>query len=621
MLTDRFGNLDLAKNIIAPDAFRPVPKYIDREAWEKGCNPETVKVWLKQADEFKTYKWPSFLMDRYLILQKTGETGNDWYEFVYQRGVLGTLLIAECMEGKGNYINQIINGTFACCEETSWMVPFGMKAGNFDFPNESNYIVDLTTAQTAELLTWVYYLMKERLDEISKEVCNRIKREIYKRIIVPYIEHDDYWWMGLIPGHRTNNWNPWCNMNLIFCATLIDYDEDIRVKVLDKAIRSLDYYIKEYPADGGCDEGPMYWEAAGGWLSVCLIMLKKVTNGVIDIFDEQKIKDIGAYAYKSHIHDNYVVDYADGDAINAAGGSLYHFGKSIGDEKLIKFGAGTGRNTPYLRNWFYTYDYLMSVLFENEKNAVGAEAPYIAQSWLYYNQILSARETEGSHKGFFLSAKGGTNIESHNHNDIGNFIIYIDGKPLIIDLGTEEYVLKTFSPQRFELWYLQSQYHNCPTVGGVMQHDGKEFRAKNVSCEMSDNKAEITMDIAEAYEKEAEISSWVRKCSLTRGSSACVEVSDNFKLYSAKNVVYNLMTLPEPVLKDGKIYFDADGSKVVLEFDNENLEAIIEPIPITESRHLRNWGSMVYRIQLTEKKPLTSGSRSIKFTSGGNGKC
>jgi hypothetical protein len=44
-----------------------------------------------------------------------------------------------------------------------------------------------------------------------------------------------------------------------------------------------------------------------------------------------------------------------------------------------------------------------------------------------------------------MAIKGGNNGESHNHNDVGSFIIYTDGEPLFIDPGVGEYTAKTFS--------------------------------------------------------------------------------------------------------------------------------------------------------------------------------
>ena len=36
-----------------------------------------------------------------------------------------------------------------------------------------------------------------------------------------------------------------------------------------------------------------------------------------------------------------------------------------------------------------------------------------------------------------LAVKGGSNDDSHNHNDVGSVILYRNEKPLLIDLGVE----------------------------------------------------------------------------------------------------------------------------------------------------------------------------------------
>ena len=107
--------------------------------------------------------------------------------------------------------------------------------------------------------------------------------------------------------------------------------------------------------------------------------------------------------------------------------------------------------------------------------------PLPLQSWLPGIQVLTAREIEGSDQGLFLAAKGGTNGESHNHNDIGSFIVALDGVPVLIDAGVGEYTKQTFSNRRYELWPMVSPYHNLPTVNGHQQQPGVEFAARDVA--------------------------------------------------------------------------------------------------------------------------------------------
>ena len=64
--------------------------------------------------------------------------------------------------------------------------------------------------------------------------------------------------------------------------------------------------------------------------------------------------------------------------------------------------------------------------------ATAAVEPKTEDAYLENSQIMVA-----SNKNWFVAAKGGNNAESHNHNDIGNFIVYQNNQPLVIDLGRD----------------------------------------------------------------------------------------------------------------------------------------------------------------------------------------
>ena len=139
-------------------------------------------------------------------------------------------------------------------------------------------------------------------------------------------------------------------------------------------MRSLDSYLAKYPPDGCCDEGPMYWGAAGGGLHTCLELLHKASRGVIDIFDEPIVRDIGRYIYKVHIHDDWFVDFADGDAHVKVGATAFNYGRSIGDENLMRLGASGGaRPARACYNWFGAYEYLLDIF--SERGARGNGLP------------------------------------------------------------------------------------------------------------------------------------------------------------------------------------------------------------------------------------------------------
>lgn len=612
MLTDQYTRHALKESLVPAKAFHPFPAWNERDSW-LSLPIKTQNKWLTAASKFIDFEWPAITADQYLYFNRTGSNMPYLMKAYERRSVLGILIIAECMEGKGRFLDQIINGIICICEETSWISPFDSSLRGVVLPFPEDKTVDLNCSETGALLVWAYYLLKENLDAVTPRICERIEKEIYDRLIVPYMAHDDEWWMGFVETNRVNNWNPWCNRNMLMCFLILDLDQDIRLSGIWKAMQSLDQYLLKYPSDGCCDEGPMYWGAAGGGLHTCLHLLKLGSGGTIDLYKEPIVQMIGQYIYKVHIDNSYFVNFADGDAIVRINPVIYRYGLDIADENLIGLGAAAEPRSPEVYAWFEMYDYLLDLFDEKERAACQAKIPYVRNAWFEKTQVMTCREQQGRSSGFFLAAKGGDNAESHNHNDIGNFIVYADGKPLLIDLGTEEYTAKTFSKDRFDLWYLQSAYHNCPTIRGVMQKDGKAYQAKQVACHLGDLETEITMDIAKAYPEEAGVASWVRTVRLVRDQDARVEVVDRYQLTEpACDISYSLMTPCEPViLEPGKIKLLYEkGKTAILSYDRD-LSVFVEKINIEESRLKRNWGDVLYRILLKEQNPVLNARREI----------
>ncbi|MCD9020850.1 heparinase II/III domain-containing protein [Cohnella silvisoli] len=621
MLLEKVAKLELTGVFLSADQLKPFPNAADRGAWND-VSSEAKEQWVSLAEQYFDFNWPALKMEHYMALKRKGDIHGYLNPHWERRSVLGFLAIAECIEGKGRYLDQIINGVFCICEETSWMQPMAntylqkVNLGEL-LPDEADHIVDLSSSETAALLTWTYYLLKEQFDSISPRIGQRIEREVRNRVLMPYLEHDDYWWMGFLEGVRVNNWNPWCNSSVLMGFLVLEKDAFIRERGILKVMRSLDVFIATHSPDGCCDEGPMYWSRSGGSLYDCLELLDLASSHKVNIFNEPIVKEIGRYLYKVHIHGDYCVDFADGDAKAGMQGDVaFGYGKCIKDDNLMQLGASTSRRKVGAIDWFPLYRYIRDIFQEKERKSYGVKAPYVRDSWMAHAQVMTARETEGSEKGLYLAAKGGHNLESHNHNDVGGFIVYADGLPVLIDLGTEAYTSQTFSPQRFELWYLQSAYHNLPTVRGVMQQDGGRFRAKQASYRQFGNDSEMQVDISEAYPQEAGIISWSRSFRLVRDKKAAVEITDHYSLNEPTDELYfSIMTVCEPVQgKSGSFILEYDpGKHVVVRYDAESFIWNFERIELTDKRLQSNWGNAVYRILLKAREPMIHGTAKINL--------
>jgi hypothetical protein len=624
-LRELYPQEKIERVLVPREQWQPWPKWSDRRSWES--LPEPVrKDLIANGEPYLGYKWPSLPATLFLEYARNGNRSRYEHESFARRTALTDLIVAECVEGKGRFLDDIVNGVWAICEESFWGVPahVGAQKAGSGLPDPAEPIVDLFAAESGESLAWTYYLLGEQLDRVSPMVRKRIHHEIDRRILTPCFERDDFGWMGFTGG-RVNNWNPWCNSNWLACVLLVEPDEARRIKAVAKIVRSLDNFFDAYGDDGGCDEGPGYWGRAPASLLDCLELLHSATKGAINVYDQSLVKEMGRYIYRVHIAEDYFVNFADASAkVRPPGELVYRYGKRIGDDRLASFGAylcamGRGEGSGFIGKGGYTVGrYLPEIFNDTELRTAQAKPPLVRDAWLDGIQVMTARCAEGTTKGFFIAAKGGHNAESHNHNDVGNFILYRDGRPILIDAGVETYSRKTFSSQRYEIWTMQSAYHNLPTIDGVMQSPGRQFAARDVRYEADGDHAQLQLDIAAAYPKQGNVKSWTRTICLNRGTD--IGITENYTLEKpGKGITLTLLTpCKVSVQKEGQLLLETvDGAEprtsVRVLFDGGKLKPVLETISIEDARLRSVWPEQLTRILLKADKPAQQDTWTVRI--------
>lgn len=138
------------------------------------------------------------------------------------------LLLAELAEGKGRFMDQLINGIFHTCEMTSWALSAHLprQPSHRSLPAYDYDMIDLTAGDLGNILSWAYYFMHDEFDKIDPEIAKRLYHELDKRIMQPYLKDDSFWWLAADykEGDMINNWNPWCNSNALMTFMLLEND-------------------------------------------------------------------------------------------------------------------------------------------------------------------------------------------------------------------------------------------------------------------------------------------------------------------------------------------------------------------------------------------------------------
>ena len=578
-----------------------------------------VKLIAEDATLYGSMPYPHIAATDYMCLVRTGNRALFEEKYFTRRHKLTSLVAAAYCDvsipemSKENVLDEIVNGIWAICEETSWCLPahntYVRDTPQIILPDSSKPVMDLFACESGATLSMTYYLLKDKLDEISPLICERIYNEVHKRIIMPYV-NSHFWWMGN-GDEPMCNWTVWCIQNSLLCAFLLPYDKSERRIIFDRAAYGIDCFLKDYGEDGCCDEGAQYYRHAGLCLFGCLDILNAVSgNAFNSLFDNSKIKNIAEYIVNVHIGGEYYVNYSDCSPLaGSCGCREYLFGKSCNLPRLTSLAAcdfaqsidnGTLFEDESVKlNLYYR---MQTILFSDEilsfSCAKGANSPSGAD--IYYESVgvcVLRNDT------FTVAAKAGDNNDSHNHNDTGSIILYKGTDPIFIDIGPETYSQKTFSPQRYEIWTMQSAYHNLPVINGFDQMAGSDYRATDVNVCI--DKKTISMNIATAYPLSA-VSDSIPEYRYTR--EIAMSKIDNTVILSdtsscapdllPKGIVLNFITCHKPVIAEnnGEICIGIGSANVSVSGASN---PACETLPITDARLKKSWSHDLYRISLS----------------------
>ncbi len=617
LLANHARLINLKEVLVRDDSWIMLPGYYDRQRWESV--PEKLRHgYIANAEKYLDYSWPVVKATDYLEFIRSGNRRQEAYAAC--SNALVSLVMGELIEGKGRFLDQIINGVWYYCEQTwwGWSAHLYFQKASYGLPDINEPTVDLGVGEVTSNLAWTYYLFKNEFDRIHPLISSRLRLEIFRKALDPYFERFDFGYMGF-KGGRPNNWNPWVNYNMLTSYLLMETDHERKVARVEKIINSLDKFLNGYPDDGGCDEGPSYWGAAGALLYESLEILKNATGGKFNVFDNQLIKNIGSFFYKVNIHAPYFINFADADARTGGNASaVYRFGKATGDTLLQQFGAYLARLNKFGEGPFSgkIFDQIKNIFLLDEiLNAKAAEA-LVADFWLPETEIAGARDKGGSYSGFFFGAKGGFNAESHNHNDVGSCVLYYDGKPCLIDVGREEYTAKTFSSKRYEIWTMQSGWHNLPVINGIEQKDGAKFKAKNSSFSADSKQVTFSTDIAGAYPPEARVNKWVRTYTLNREKNFIItETYELSEIVAGSTSSSNFITnCKVSEIKQGVLKLGGDGFSITMSYNPKPVKPVIEFKEVTDRSLKRYWPNGVTRIRMEYVNPRLKGTVRFIFS-------
>ena len=213
---------------------------------------------LNIAEEYLEMDYELILAHSYMRYEKNGNRSIYEGEYFKRRRMVWYLCLGEYIEQKGRFLEKLIDGIWLILDECSWVIPAHTKIRidyvpklPLQYKNEVD-VVDLFAAETGAMLSLVSYLSQSLLDGVTPIIRDRILYEVRRRVLLPYKNYNDYWWMGYV-RRNINNWCPWISSNVLISCALIEPDMETRKVITEKSMEVIDHFTRIYHEDGGCD--------------------------------------------------------------------------------------------------------------------------------------------------------------------------------------------------------------------------------------------------------------------------------------------------------------------------------------------------------------------------------
>jgi hypothetical protein len=488
----------------------------DRQAWDALASTDGGRRAIQQAADLVDKPMAEFAPALYMEYFENGNRSRYQRHEEKRWARLRTLAIGELLENRDRFIGGIEQAVASLCRGASWVLPAHDR--NAVIVNDKAQYVDLVAAMRGHDLAIVYSLLGNRLSESTRAM---IQENLQRRIIEPSFrairERDDRAMQQYHHWRRaTHNWNAVCTAGTTGVILAMVESRRDRAEAVADALENMERFLAGFTDDGYCSEGLGYWSYGFGHFLALRQILLEQTDGRIDLLDRPKAITAAEFPMKLHVLDDIYPAFAD-CSLNAQP-----------DASLMTYLGWRAAPPPdrALSSNGQLY-WKMIELF----NPVGRTRPNSMtgvehSTWFDQGGVLIARPGGDTRRRFAVALKAGHNAEHHNHNDVGSYVVALDGQALLVDPGSMEYTADTFSSKRYRFAIMNSYGHAVPAINGKLQQPGAGARAEVIVLDRTDVTDTLRIDLTACY-NDPDLISLHRTWTYDRRGDGALTVSDH----------------------------------------------------------------------------------------------
>lgn len=550
----------------------------NRAAWAKAAANPSLHSIIHEAEKLAAQPVPDMTDDLYLDCSRTGNRDRGQKVQLARSARLSALTLAECVENRGRFLQPLQKTIEAICAERAWTYPaHDLKLETF---HGLKMRPDLRATSLAFELATADYLLGDKLPEATRQL---LRENIRKRVLLPF--------RGTVEGtlkevhwlHLTNNWNAVCLAGTVGAALAIEPSPEERAWYVAAAEKHIHTFLSGFGKDGYCFEGVGYWNYGFGHFILLTEEIRKATQGRVDLFKLTEVEKPALFGLRDEIMNGIFPSISD---VNPGAGpdmqwvryvnQRFQLGPKPGVKYTFSISKGNLAEAAFM-------------LFEENPWPIAKTTVKVGESplrtWFDEGGVLIARPGSDTAKPFAAVLKGGSNGESHNHNDVGSFSVILGRTMLVCDPGGEVYTRRTFGPQRYDSGVLNSFGHAVPVVAGQLQVDGNAARAIVLRSDFTDAEDVLAFDIRSAY-RVPDLKKLERTFTYHRGADASLRVSDEVAFENPEQFESALITWGDwQEVSSNKFKISDGGEALRVSVDTGGVPYTIRKTVINEDVH------------------------------------
>ena len=504
---------------------------------------------------------PALTYTKYRDVQRYDKRRIYQVPYFEKRGKMAVAAL-QVLLGDDAYVNTLYDYIWSTCEETGWFLPQVEHMG-----------IELRAVATAMDLAEIVEGVGDRLED---RLIDRIRHEIETRIFTPYLEDpDSYWWYK---GY--NNWNGVCNGAIGTAFLLLEEDEERLARAVATVLEGLETFLNvAFTDDGGSEEGPGYWQYGMSNLIAFSEALRQRTDGEIDLLATERVQEIAAYPPKAMLSPGHYFSYSDSSEESTFHpGLVQRLAERSGIEDVRDILAEPGELQAGTRRF---HEIWRALMWWDGTRPAGVE---VGDAVLPATEVVRLTGATKDGAPVVVAAKASHNAASHNQNDVGVFVLHIDGETFICDPERGAYSVAYFGENRYENPFASSYGHSVPRIGGALQSAGAEYAGEFTAIELEADEKRVEMQIGDAYDA-AGLEGLTRTLALTPEGDVLIE--DTFAFSGAPLAVEEAFVTWRSVMISGDTAL-VIGEKHVVELTIQAPEGAAFELEVLKEASARN---------------------------------